>query len=66
VKKINYDFEIDSLVSVEAPVGTDPDTLIEQATITLIQRARQGDLQITFDTTFDKSTGDYNKDWQLV
>ena len=54
------------VVNVVATDGTDPDTLIEQVTITLIQRARQGDLQITFDTTFDKSTGDYNKDWQLV
>ena len=31
MKKATYDFHIDSIVCVNAPVGTDPDTLIEQA-----------------------------------
>lgn len=64
VKRVNYDFTIDSLVSVEAPEGTDPDTLIEKALQKLIQRAREGDLALMFDTVFDSETGSYYDNWE--
>ncbi len=61
---ISYDFNIDSLVSVEAPIGTNPDTLIEQALLELIRRAASKDLAITFEDFFDKETGVWDNDWE--
>tara|TARA_R110000824_G_scaffold76008_1_gene192741 strand:+ start:305 stop:514 length:210 start_codon:yes stop_codon:yes gene_type:complete len=63
-KMINYDFTVDSLVSVKAPKGTDPDTLIEKALQKLIQRAKEGDVALMFDTVFDSETGSYYDDWE--
>lgn len=63
-KLVNYDFSIDSLVSVQAPEGTDPETLISQAMIKIIQRIREKDLTLVFDTCFDGETGDYYQDWE--
>lgn len=65
-KIVNYDFTIDSLISVEAPAGTDPETLVGQALIKIIQRAREHDLSIMFDTCFDKETGDYYDNWEKL
>ena len=63
-KIVNYDFTIDSLVSVEAPKGTDPDTLIELAMIKLAERVKEGDITLMFDTCFDSETGAYYEDWE--
>lgn len=63
-KNISYDFNVDSLISVEAPIGTDPDTLIEQALSELIRRAVNKDLTITFEDFFDKETGVWDNDWE--
>ena len=63
-RTVNYDFCVDSLVSVEALEGTDPETLIEQAKIKVIQNIRTNDLILVFDTCFDKQTGDYYQDWE--
>ena len=63
-KMISYDFNIDSLVSVEAPIGTDPDTLIEQVLAKLITRAVEKDLLITFEDFFDSETGVWDNDWE--
>jgi len=63
-KRVSYDFLVDSLVSVDAPEGTDPDTLIEKALQKLCQRAREGDVALMFDTVFDKETGSYYDDWE--
>jgi exoribonuclease II len=64
-KIVNYDFTIDSLISVEAPEGTDPETLVGQILIKIVQRVREKDLEIVFDTCFDKETGDYYEDWEV-
>ena len=64
-KMVNYDFSIDSLISVEASKGTDPETLIGQVLIKIVQRVREKDLEIAFDTCFDKETGDYYEDWKV-
>ncbi len=65
-RTVNYDFTIDSLVSVEAPAGTDPDELIDMALAKLAQRAKEGDIALMFDTCFDSETGNYNEDWRTI
>jgi hypothetical protein len=47
-KNVSYDFGLDSIVAVDAPIGTDPDTLIEQVKEKLIQRIREDDVTIVF------------------
>ena len=56
---VSYDFDIQSIVAVDAPYGTNPDTLVGQALIKLIQRARHGDLELFCENTFDAETGVY-------
>ena len=63
-RTVNYDFTIDSLVSVEAPIGTDPDDLVDMVLQKLIERAREKDVSVMFDTCFDSDSGDYWEDWE--
>jgi hypothetical protein len=63
-KNVSYDFSLDSLVVVDAPIGTDPDTLIEQAKQKLIQRIQENDVSIVFENIFDGETGVYECDWE--
>lgn len=63
-KNISYDFGLDSIVAVDAPIGTDPDTLIEQVKQKLIQRIQEDDLTVVFENIFDSETGDYSDDWE--
>ena len=63
-KNVYYDFSLDSIVAVDAPIGTDPDTLIGQAKQKLIQRIQEDDVTIVFDTIFDGETGAYDEDWE--
>ena len=63
-KMISYDFNIDSCIGVEAPIGTDPDTLIDQVLLELIRRASMKDLTVSFEDFFDKETGVWDKDWE--
>ena len=63
-KNISYDFGIDSIVAVDAPIGTDPDTLIEQAKKKLIQRIQEDDVTIVFENIYDNETGAYDEDWE--
>tara|TARA_R100001163_G_scaffold1295_5_gene2044 strand:+ start:4963 stop:5208 length:246 start_codon:yes stop_codon:yes gene_type:complete len=63
-EKVSYDFSVDSIVSVEAPIGTDPDVLWEQAFNQLYDRVMQRDLNFRFEEIFDKETGAYDKDWE--
>jgi|TARA_R110000824_G_scaffold370844_1_gene560509 hypothetical protein len=65
-RTVNYDFTIDSLVSVEAPVGTDPDMLIDMALSKLIERAKMREIVVVFDTCFDGDTGVYSDDWEAI
>ena len=64
VKNVSYDFGLDSIVTVDAPIGTDPDTLIEQAKQKLIERILMGDVTIVFENIFDGETGAYDEDWE--
>ncbi len=61
--KVSYDFSIDSVVAVDAPIGTDPDTLIEEAKQKLIERIEEGDITFLFENIFDSETGAYDEDW---
>ncbi len=63
-KNITYDFSLDSIVAVDAPIGTDPDTLIEQAKRKLIQRIQEDDVTIVFESIYDGETGSYDEDWE--
>ena len=63
-KMISYDFSLDSIVAVDAPIGTDPDTLIEQAKQKLIQRIQEDDATIVFENIYDCETGEYDDDWE--
>ena len=56
---VSYDFDVQSVVAVDAPYGTDPDTLIERVFIKLIQRARHQDIELVCENTFDPETGAY-------
>lgn len=63
-KNISYDFGIDSIVAVDAPIGTDPDILIEQVKQKLIQRIQEDDITIVFENIYDNETGAYDEDWE--
>ena len=61
---VSYDFSLDSIVVVDAPIGTNPDTLIEQAKQKLIQRIQEDDVSIVFENIFDSENGAYEYDWE--
>ena len=63
-KNVSYDFTVDSIVSVDAPIGTDPETLIRSAKIKLVERINENDVTLVFDTIFDSETGAYDDDWE--
>lgn len=63
-KNVTYDFRIDSIVAVDAPIGTDPETLIEQAKRKLIQRTQEDDVILVFENIYDNETGAYDEDWE--
>ena len=63
--KVSYDFTLDSIVAVDAPVGTDPETLVEQAKAKFVQRILEDDdASVVFDKIFDSETGAYAEDWE--
>ena len=62
--KVSYDFVLDSCVAVDAPIGTDPDILIEQAKAKFVQRILEGDVTVSFENIFDGETGAYVEDWE--
>lgn len=59
-KTINYDFSLDTFVSVEAPPGTDPDTLLEECRMKLALLVAEGGAEFAFEKTFDPETGEYS------
>jgi hypothetical protein len=64
MSNISYDFAVDNIVAVDAPIGTDPDTLIEQVKAKLIERIQDGDVTFQFENIFDGETGAYDEDWE--
>lgn len=53
-KMVSFDFIMDSFVAVQAPEGTDPDTLVEQAKELFMERLRDGHAVVVFDSVFDE------------
>ena len=62
--KVSYDFVLDSCVAVDAPIGTDPETLIEQAKAKFIERILSNEATVTFENIFDGETGVHDEDWK--
>ena len=60
-KTMNYDFEVMSMVSVKAPYGTNPETLLEEAISKLVERVRENDIELHCETMFDSETGSYEE-----
>lgn len=73
VKMVTFDFIMDSFVGVDAPEGTDPDTLIDQAIELFRESLRNGNAVVIFDKVFDDNDDDeygvsesgYVKPWRL-
>ena len=63
-KIINYDFTLESLITVEAPVGTDPATLEIEAMRKLAAHAYHRQVVLEFHATFDAETGKHSDDWE--
>lgn len=63
-KNVTYDFSIDSIVAVDAPIGTDPDELVAQAKRKLFDKLLDDDLTFRFENIFDSETGAYDEDWE--
>ena len=53
-KMAQFDFIMDTFVSVQAPEGTDPETLYEQAQELFVERIIDGNAEIVFDGIFDE------------
>ena len=64
IGKVTYDFALDSIIAVDAPIGTNPDTLIDQALDKLVQKIGERDLTFRFENIFDSETGAYDEDWE--
>ena len=64
-KVINYDFAVDTLITVEAPVGTDPSMLVTKALDKLSVQAAHEQVVIAFQTTFDAETGECSEEWEV-
>ena len=64
-KIINYDFTVDTLITVEAPVGTDPAMLETKALAKLADQASHHQVMLDFHTTFDAETGEYSEEWEV-
>ena len=64
IKKVSYDFSMDSMVSVDAPIGTNPESLTKQALDKFMQKIKDDDVELTFEALFDIENGAYDDDWE--
>lgn len=64
INRVTYDFALDSIIAVDAPLGTDPDTLTDQVLDKLTQKVAERDLTFRFENIFDDETGAYDEDWE--
>jgi hypothetical protein len=63
MKNVEYDFAVDNLVAVSAPIGTDPDTLIEEVKAKFIKGIQEGQITFSFENIFDPENGAWEEDW---
>ena len=59
MKKLSYDFEITSFVGIEAPAGTDPNTLFQEAEGEFIKRFYDKEVVLNHFQTYNMETGEY-------
>ena len=52
-EEVSYDFVVDTIVSVKAPKGTDPETLYEAATEELREAIRTCGYGLVFDKIYE-------------
>ena len=64
IKQVTYDFIVDSFVTISAPIGTDPESLIEQAHNKFVQQVTVYDIELTFETIYDPENEIYDEDWE--
>ena len=64
INEVTYDFVLDSIIAVDAPIGTDPETLISRVLDKLAQKVAEQDLTFRFENIFDSETGAYDEDWE--
>jgi len=57
IKTIEYDFGLDTFISITAPIGTDPNTLITQAIDRFKERLTEEAVEVQFLQTFDPAMG---------
>ena len=50
IKQVTYDFIVNSFVTISAPIGTDPESLIEQACNKFVKQVTVYDIELTFET----------------
>ena len=61
-KTIYFDFVLETCVSVEGEMGTDPDSLLDAVGKKLISSINDGDVIFRCENIFDPATGEYGED----
>jgi len=64
IKQVTYDFIVNSFVTISAPIGTDPESLIEQACNKFVKQVTVYDIELTFETIYDPENEIYDEDWE--
>jgi len=64
MKTVTYDFSVDSIVCVDAPLGTDPDKLYDLVVEKLLKKIKVNDITFRFENIFCGETGSYSEDWK--
>ena len=49
INEVTYDFVLDSIIAVDAPIGTDPETLIGRVLDKLAHKVAEQDLTFRFE-----------------
>lgn len=64
MKTVTYDFSVDSIVCVDAPLGTDPDKLYNLVVEKLLKKIEANDITFKFESIYCEETGGYSEDWR--
>jgi len=64
IKQVTYDFIVNSFVTLDAPIGTDPTSLLEQARNKFLKQATVYDIELAFEAIYDRENETYDEDWE--
>ena len=64
IKQVTYEFIVNSFVTLDAPIGTDPTSLLEQARNKFLKQATVYDIELAFETIYDRENETYDEDWE--